>query len=348
MGNKKHHGHDKNRDDRNRQNGIPDDVKSFVKLKWKKFLKENKWRLDDADGKKEKKKIKKELQREFFDAHLDFLPKTIWWAISQGHRPENQDTMSEVKCKLYDPEFVKYLYKLLKDDEEEIRNIEMLPIMYSVLLQDIKLAEAKADKMCEELDIDVEGQVGFETKDIKKLILFIIRKKFKKMCKKDISEEQAFDYLCAIPTTEVLKSKGQSYYYCGRLLKAMYEHAAKEEVKPNQVFSVIFKDNEGDPIDMSGFIIQVLLERKEKISSFNEKQTALFNKITEWGLDTLEGEYGQKEIDKIIRQYIRERQNDHHDSNRRIYLANVSAENYPKISAVVKVIANNDDLKRYL
>lgn len=338
--------HHKNRDEKNNdrreeiknQVKVPDDVKSFCKLKLKKFMKDSKWRLEEADGKKEKKRAKKEIKRDFLEAHIEYLPKTIWWAVTEGHRFENKEYMQVVKEKLYSPEFVKYLYKILKDDDEAFRNAEMLPIMYSILLSEVK-----------QMSKTEGGEEVYDVEDVKKLILQVIHKKFKKMTSKGIPENQAFDYLCAIPTTEVLKSRSQSYYYCGRLLQAMYSHAEKEDVDPETIFKYIFRDPEGENIDNSGFIVQVLLERKEKLNSFNENQTAVFNKITTWAVDTLEGEFSRKNIDKIIRAYIHDRQNDKRgDSNRRIYLTNLSAEEYPNIASVVKEIGESEDLKKYL
>lgn len=327
---KKKHDDDKRHANGNRLN---DDVKAFIKMSAKKFKKENKYRLEGCDGKKEKKRVLKDISREYYEELESLLPATLKFAITQGHHRGNEEAMQEIYAKLFDEDFVKFLTKELKDDAE-ITNIDMLPSLITAFIS--KAKKEQPDKA--EL---------FATEGMSALLKAILKKRIKKMTKKGIPENQAFDYLSILPNPEIL-ARGV-YFYCARLFTCMYDYAASEDVDFDTVMKVLFK-GESDNKDFSAFDLFILLERKDKITNFNDSQKSLFNKITTWSLNDIE-DHKTSDIERIIRTYLNRRMEDaknNKDSNRRLYLSSVSETDYPKIFKVVSSLAENENFKKYL
>lgn len=326
--NHKKHDNEKRRDN-SRMN---DDVKAFIKMSPKKFKKENKYRLEDC-SKKEKKQVLKDIKREYYDELVELLPATLKFAISCGHHRDNAEAMEKIYEKLFDAGFVKYLYKEIKDGAD-ITNINVLPALVTSFISKVKRDQPEKAEL-------------FATEELHDLLNIIFKKKIKKMTKKGIPEKQAFDYLSILPNVEVL-AKG-AYYYTARLFTAMYEYAASEEVDFERIMKILFKTEDEDK-DLSALDLFILLERKDKITNFNDGQKALFNKITNWALEDIE-KHKTSDVERIIRTYINRRMEDaknNKDSNRRIYLSSVSETEYPKIFKVINSLSENETFKKYL
>lgn len=346
---KKHHDDDDRRRDRNNDNRhdgpkVPRDVEKFVNMSFKKYKKENKYALEQCESKKEKKKMLKRLRIRYIDDMIEFLPAAIKFAVTKAGVKEFADIIEEIKNKVYEGDFVKYMIDLM-EDKADIDNVDMLPIMYRQFL--IKAHEVNAD-VTSEVKVDIE--------DVEELIKLLIKKKFKKLVERGVPEKQAFDYVTILPTPEVFREKGQSRYYVNTLLACMYDHARTEEVQFDDIMTVLFKikgkddDNKSKDLEISSVILQLLLEKKAIITDFTDSQKTLYNNITTWALNALEGRYKREEIKNLLLSYIRIRTNDernHRDGNRRVYLSTLSAEEYPKIAAVVNELSNNAENKKY-
>lgn len=332
---KNHKHRDNEKKSQNNEHRIHDDVKAFAKMSLKKFRKDNKYRLEDASGKKEKKRIEKDIRKEYFMELEDLLPQTLKFALTSGHHKDNAEIMESIYGKLFDNDFIKFLTKELKD--VKISNIEVYPALFTGFVSKLKKESPEKAEL-------------FTTEEAHELLSTILKKKIKKMVKKGIPEKQAFDYLSIVPNKNLL-ARG-IYFYSGRLFAAMYEYAATEEVDFETVMKVIFKSDgdDDDYNDLSALDLFILLERKDKIANMNEGQKALFNAITTWALNDLE-DHKTSEVEKIIRTYINRRMDDAKngkDSNRRIYLSSLQETEYPKISKVVSALLENEEFKKYL
>lgn len=349
---KKHHKHHddekrerkerRDNDRRDNNNGVPKDVIKFAESSFKSYKKKEKYALEGCDSKKEKKKMLKRLKLRYIDNLLEYLPAAVKFAVTRAGCREYTDIIEAIKDKVYDEEFVSYLIELIQDDSE-VENLDMLPIMYRQFLM-------KAHSVNKELKDNDEDE-RIDTKDVEKLIKLIIKKKYKKLVDRGVPEKQAFDYVTILPTVNVLKERGQYRYYINSLLTCMYDYAKDEDVKFDEVMKVLFRIKGDEECDLSSLCLQILLEKKDIISDFTESQKALYNKITAWCLDTMESKYSKSEIERTLRSYIHIRQNDernHRDANRRVYLSTITEEDYPKIASVVKILSENVENKKYL
>lgn len=307
---------------------IPEDVKSLLKLDFKKFKKKNKSYYDS----------KKELKGAFYAQELDLFPAAIQLVVRYGHLAEVKETKEAIYARLTDPDFVKYLKKELKDGFE-FDNMELLP----VVINDIVIQGNKQVERMKEDNPDFE--VELDLSDIVEVSSIILKKKLKKFKKAGIDEALAFDVLSVIPTTTILKKS--QYFHIRSLFNVLYEHAKTKEVDFGKVIKCLFK---GEDDYVPSIITFALLERKEKIGNFNDGQKKLFNDITEYAFKTME-DMKKDDIVAIMKAYVSSRKRDesqNKDSNRRYYISSLPESDYPKILKVVeKMIKMDEDMKKY-
>ena len=110
---------------------------------------------------------------------------------------------------------------------------------------------------------------------------------------------------------------------------------------------MVFKDDK----DYIGSVITfALLERKEKISGFNETQKKLFNDITEFCFKVME-DMPKESIHAILKSYVDARKRDesqNKDANRRYYISSLPESDYPRIlKAMNKIVSENEEMKKY-
>lgn len=313
------HHHDKH----GNKNKIPNDVKEFANASYKKWKKDNDW----YDSKKEKVKA-------YFGYLTDRLPDTLEWVIKFGHT--NKEMKDLIYAKIVDEAYIKYLYKLLKNDEK-IKNIKYLPIIIREIIQ-------KADQENNErLAADPNAKL-YNMTDLAELSVLILKKKLKKMKKVGIDTKLAFDILSVIPTDDVLSSSQiyriHSFYEC------LYEHCKHTDVPYAEIMNAIV-----DETYFPTFIAFSLLERKDKFSKLDDNQKKLYLNISNWCFDTME-KLRKEDIEAIINTFIAARKKDeanNKDSARRYALSSLSETDYPKIFKVVnKMISDNDSIKKYL
>lgn len=321
---------EKSRDNGNNKKGfkIPEDVKSLLKLDFKKFKKKNKDYYDS----------KKELKSAYYAQELDLFPAAIQLVVRYGHIAEVKETKEAIYARLTDPDFIKYLRKELKNGFE-FDNMELLPVVINdiVIQANKQLASMKEENPEAEIELDLS--------DIVEISHMILKKKLKKFKKAGIDEALAFDVLSVIPTTNILKKS--QYFHIRSLFTVLYEHAKTKEIDFGKVIKCLFK---GEDDYVPSIITFALLERKEKIGNFNETQKKLFNDITEYAFKTME-DMKKDDILAIMKAYVSSRKRDesqNKDSNRRYYISSLPESDYPKILKVVeKMIKMDENIKKY-
>ena len=318
---------------------VPDDAKLFAKTSLKKFQKQNDFYVDKDASKKEKKEQKKELKEAYYAYLFDLLPETIPLTVWYGNRDEVKDIAEKIYEKICDPKFIKYLKKIIKDGEE-FKNMDMLPTM----IYNIYHAAQDAAKRDKENGEDSE----YDLSDLLDISSIILKKKMKKLTKKvGITQGMAFDVLSVIPTAYILQKS--SLYHMRRFMTVVYEYAKTEEFEFGALVKGVLK-NKDKKVDLSAFILFLLLEKKGTISKFNEKQKSMFSAITTWVFDELE-KFDKDDIRKILNNYVQARKKDGKigkDENRRYRLKDVPSEQYPKIAKIVSKMAENEDDQKYL
>lgn len=314
----------------NNQKGfkIPENAKKLAKLTYKKFKKES---GDYYDNKKEAKKA-------YFAQIVDYLPDSIQVCVRYGHIPEMKETKEAIYNKLTDAEFIKFLKKEIKDGTD-FDNMELMPnLIYDICKEASKAIEAAKNE-------NPDKEIEFDLSDLIELSHLILKKKIKKMNKAGISDDLAFDVLSIIPTPSILKKS--AWFHIRALFNVLYESAKTTDVNFDKLIKILFKDDEGY---INNIITFALLERKEKISNYNDSQKKLFNDITEFCFREME-EMKKDDIYTILKYYVDSRAKDeaqNKDTNRRYYISSLPESDYPKITKQVeKIISINEDYRKY-
>ena len=121
----------------------------------------------------------------------------------------------------------------------------------------------------------------------------ILKKKLKKLKKKEVDSDVAFDCLCIIPDDKVLEDK-QIIFKLRTLMAVLYEHAKTKTINFDVLIKSMFPGKYASQI-----ITFCLLERKDKFANFDDKQKEFFIQINEWIFNIME------EMDKGSIEYIK-------------------------------------------
>lgn len=311
-----------------------EEAESFAKMDEEKFIKKQK-----KEGFYLKKKEIKEL---YYNRMTDLLPGTIYYLILQGY--VRKDDVQELKNRcfknLINKKFVKYLTKQIEKDEY-VENIDYLPVIIKEILGIIEKTNREI------LAEDPNGKV-IECDDIVKLSQTIMKKKIKKMAKRGVDANVAFDMLSIVPNKKILDLyRSSKLFRIKSVFDCLYEHAKTKTIPFSDIVDMIFGRDYYPAI-----IAFALLERKERFSDLNESQKAFYLQVSTWCFDTLEKELSKNEIVSILETYISTRKRDElngRDGNRRYALSTLSEDDYPKLKKIINdMIITDESVKKYL
>ena len=315
---------------KNRKIDVKKSVKRFANNRWEKFKKENKHCYSS----------KKEMRNEYYLDLLEDLSDVIDFFVKYGYlkNEEIQDLKQSCYDKLVDKEFIKVVKKALKDDEIEIKNIKLFPIIIKEILQ---ITERENRKLLAE---DPNAKT-YDMSDLVELSQMILKKKLKKMIKAGIESNIAFDLLSIIPCEKAL---GYSQKYRIHMVyNSLYEHSKTKTIPFANIMKYLV-DRDYYP----AFIAFALLERKEKFGELTDSQKTFYLQVSTWIFDIMEKELNRGEIEAIIRTFVSCRKRDESqgkDTNRRYALSTLSKDDYPKINKVLdSMISGDDTIKKYL
>lgn len=278
------------------------------------------------------KKLGKEERVDFLSEQI---PSLVNFYIKKGHR--EQEKVEFLFEKMKDERFLKTLKKVMKLAKESESEV------------DLGLATVITDfleKKGKDLDQDMVA-------DYVEITDKILKKRIKKLNKKlGLDKDVIKELLVIVPDKEYITDGKYVGIYVSRMLRKLYILATKTDLgfeKPKQIKKLFMALFEEDLI--TNIAVNVLLERKDVMKQFNEKQLALWNLLTEFALSTIE-DIGEKEaIKEVIGYYVSRRMKDaekNHDAARRIQLSQVDEEEYPKIAKIVKKLSEKDKFKKYL
>lgn len=311
------------------RNYISDDVKEFAKISWKKYKKQNKDYYDS----------KKELKRSYQEYLLDMIPDVIEFLIRKGHikNEEIQEVKTACLVKLNDPEFVKYLKKVIKADDYEVTNIKLLPIIIREILQE-------GEKANTELLAKDPNAKTYDLSDLVELSQLIVKKKMKKLTKEGISVKLAFDILSVVPSKKALEIS--TPFRIRTFYGTLYEDVKANTVPFDKIMGLVVPANY-----YPAFITFALLERKQRFNDqLSESQMKLWAQISSWCFNTME-KLDKEIIEDILKSYVRARRLDDEqgkDSPRRYSLVSLSEDEYPRIVKTVnKLTVANEANKKY-
>jgi len=262
----------------------------------------------------------------------DNIPAMVSFYIKRGHA--DQDTVNKLFDKMEDPKFPKTLLRILKTQDETPVELGMAVVIADFL----ERRHAKVD----------EETLGMYDESVTKILKPRMKKLSKKLgLEKDILKE----LLVVVPDTDVMSDKKFIGIYVMKMLRRLYILAKDtdlglEDVKTvKKLFKALFGDDQIDNI-----AINVLLERKEGMKNFGDRQLAVWNLMTSFALETLE-DHKKKEIKEMLEHYIGRRAKDAEkgrDFARRVQLSQVAEDNYPKLAAAVEDLCEKDKNKKFL
>ena len=319
---------------------VPDDVKELIKINFKRYKKH------EADGFESKKDMKKGYKSYI----LSRIPNTILWIVSEGWRRKYEEIRYEVYKKIGDPEVIEMITKEIdKNGLESIDYIEYFPI---VIMNTIRTM-MKAYEVHMKDDPDARPYDPSYMVDLAHLIL---NKKIKKLKKKGLDEDLAFDILCACPELGtdaevdligtrkdiIRKNNGsvdyEKTYYIGQIFNVIYAYSKEKTLDIDKIFNVIFKERHYFSV-----IVYALLERKDKYLNYTDTQKEVYNKITTWCFKKMEAMEDRIDVDRIIQAYLITRREDariNRDSARRYILSSIPEEMYPNVVKSVTSVTN--------
>ena len=308
---------------------IPKIVSKFANKTWKKYWKENK---DVFDSKKDGLK-------EFCLYLQDMVPDVVEFLIRYGHI--NNEEVKQVKndcfAKIINEDFIKYLGKRIKKDEDYAKELKMFPI----LVREIGMAAEQENQKA--LAQNPQAAV-YDMSDLYEISKKLMKKQMKKMMEIGISEEMAFDLLSLIPSPKAMQYS--PVYRIRNLFNSLYEWSKSKAVPFKDIMNIIVKEEQ-----YTNFIVFALLEKREVLSNMSDAQKNLYTDITTWCVETMEG-MNPHDITEIINAYIKARNRDESngkDCARRYNLGVLTAEDYPHINAVItRMVAENGDIQKYL
>ena len=318
----------------NNGNNIPEFVEEFAELTFKGYKKRVKGYY----------KSKKERRYGYYEEMILFLPDVIKWVITKSHMANDKIRKYRTECfaKFLNEEsdgFLQYLTKNIKEYGLEIENIDLLPIILHECISEI----LKFNDECVEQG-KPESQLEGPEK-LFELMEAILKKRMKKAKKYGIPEDLAFDLLGIIPEKRVVKYG--PFFRTSQVFNLLYAHAEKMvDVDFDAVMRLLFsEDDYRYPIEYA------LKERKDKYRNFSEVQKKLFNDITTWVFNEMEG-MSKGDIEKIVDIYVKARKRDDEqgkDSARRFYLSSIPSTEYERICDVVtKYKKNHPEDDKYL
>lgn len=254
----------------------------------------------------------------------DYLVDIEDYYFKKGHK--DRETVEKLFEKMNNKKFVKCLKVLQK---EEILD-EGVPVIITNFI------ERKGSELDEEL-----------VNDYIKVVNKILKEKVKKLSEKlGIEKDIVKDILVVVPGDDYIEDRIVGIYV-GRVCRKLYI-LAKNDLNLNikqikKMFKFLFKEEL-----IYDVAVQILLEKKEYMKNFDEKQIAIWNTLTDFALKTLNNLNKDELREKIVR-YCKRRSNDERDVARRVSLSQIDKDSYPTLYKVVnKLKEKNEDLAKFL
>ena len=258
--------------------------------------------------------------------------------VKQGHRVKNADVVNKLYEKMLSPKFAKALMKIIKNDEGE-----GLDAGFVVIINGFIEKMHKNEAMTDEL-------LATYSEIIDKALKSRIKEVYKKV---KIDKEIIKELLVIVPNIGCVSSEKFTGIYSQRMLRKLYIISEKQDTgltdtkDIKKLFKVLFGKNILDLI-----AINILLEKKEYMKNFNDRQITIWNLFTDFALDYINSE-DKKHIVELLEYYCERRRADagkDRDAARRISLPNIDAEKYSDLAKCIKKFQKNgkESLTKYL
>ena len=286
---------------------------------------------------KPNKMKKEELAKWLYEHQTEMISFFIKKGFYKDQQPLVMSLYSKMEHEKF-PKALKYIIKKGKKDENsDIRLEPGFAVIINGFLENVNRKEDKdmfAD-LCEEYTEIIEKILG---------------KKAKKIAKDtDIEKDIILEVLSIAPSEEYIKNEKAVAFAVQKILRKLYALAKDADLgieKTSQfkkMFSKVFNKELLDVV-----AINILLERKEHSKNYNETQLNVWNKLTDFALETLEKQK-KGHILELLKFYAKRRMMDEKnkkDAARRMVLVTLPDDVYPNINKALKKL--NERTLKYL
>lgn len=277
-------------------------------------------------------KLKKMKTTEIAALIADNQKDLIDFYIKESHRAKNAELKKELFNKMMNEKFPKALKKIIKNAKE---NGEGLDCGFAVIIGGLIETNSGNELLTDELISEYAD-----------IINKLLKPRAKKISKKvDIDENIIRELLIITPDKEYISADKFVGIYSQRMLRKLYFMATDHELNLTEISQVetLFKKLFGKKL-VDLIAVNILLEKKDYIKNFNEKQLAVWNLMTNFALDYINNE-SKEHIGELLEYYCMRRRADaskDRDVARRIELrGGVNAETYPKLAKCIAKFEKN-------
>jgi hypothetical protein len=285
-------------------------------------------------------KIKKMKASEIAYEIVSYQTDLVRWFINDAHKAKNAELVNELYSKMATEKFAKAMKKILKNKDDMYGELDCgFAVIIASFLEKFHKDESVTDEIIE-IYTDVTDK--------------LLKKRIKEVNKKlNISEDVIKELLVITPDVGYISNDKFVGIYSQKMLRKLYILSAENEIglteteQVQKLFKKLFGKNLLDLI-----AINILLEKKEYLKNFNEQQTAMWNLMTSFALEYIEGEE-KEHIVELLEYYCSRRKRDaenNKDGARRINLSSVPESDYPRIAKGIKKFTKNgkESLVKYL
>lgn len=259
------------------------------------------------------------LMEEIYRSQADII---TFYTRKRRKYPKDVEALFE---RMNSEKFIKALGKIIKSDE-----LNLDPWFVVIISGFITYAK----HMDENNKIDEEIIDGYRT-----IITKLLKKDVKKVLKKhDVAEDEVYNMLIELPSTEHIDEPKFVIPFAQRIFRQIYMRAGREGTTfDSKTLSKVVRDVYGKEY-VEYFALAALLEKKDTIKQFNEKQLTAWNMITDFALGYIEKQK-KSDITSIIMKYAEKRKSDAKREKgvitaRRLEFSSVNTEDYPKLRSV--------------
>ena len=277
------------------------------------------------------KKVKKMDKVELSDIILDYQNDIIEFYIKKNHLQKVAPVIDELFAVLAIKKVAKAFKAVCKTEDADMG----LAVVFNAFL-----VKSAADLEDEVVDIYIE------------CINKLLKKKIKKIEKKTgLSFECARDLLAIAPGKQYISNENFIGLYVTRMLTRLYNEAKaqKDILADTKAIKDLFKIIFGKEL-LDVVAVNILLQKKEYMNGLTEDQLTVWNNLTVFALETIEGEE-KKHVVELVEYYIERRVKDdkkQRDAARRIALTSVQEDDYKRLAKVVAKMAKDQKVAKYL
>ena len=185
-----------------------------------------------------------------------------------------------------------------------------------------------------------ENKVDEDIVDAYRVVITkLLKKDVKKVLKKyDVAEDEVYNMLIELPSVEHIDEPKFVIPFAQRIFRQIYAKAREEGTTfDSKTLRKVVRDVYGKEY-VEYFSLAALLEKKDNIKQFNEKQLSAWSMVTDFALDYIEKQK-KDDIKDIVLKYAERRKSDAKREKgvvtaRRLEFSSINTEDYPKLRSV--------------